>query len=595
VVSAGTRPLRGGTFSRPRYWCYPSGDRRHPEAHRFTEPHQHRTSQHPAGAACPECRVLPPRTQGSLVPVTWTFTAREIAEGLVQVGRGTPYRRSGTNVRVAARRYRTDAAGLPVPSRDGTLVQRWLDLYGPLVMEPFEHRRWPSVLLLDAIPIRERNTDEEGRATPATAKGAILMAMGYTEPLTQRLRPQRPAEGEDPHWRWEGERRYPHLWRMSLSGGLDAPSWYDFLGSLDGEPGWIVCDGDTAIPAAIAERWGNRPVVYACEGHLRMNFLDAARGDKIAPAAAEALLHHAFIDPEHWWRFVREVAAMPAAGRRRITAWIERRHDLVLAQMSRRVPGLPHSIGALESATTTVGAWIGERKRVFQNVRRTNIMLGLMRAEIAGHADPAAYARLIHDRIEEAGRRPQVPWHAGEDVQGRQGLFALCDAARARGEAYERMNAVDRKNRSVEARVAAANAYRASLGFPPLRVNRAAQQVSVIVSGDMLSDHPEIAREWDYEANGDLRPEHVKAGSRKEHRHWACLRNPAHKWPASVDQRCIRLSGCPECAREAFSGGAAPGRTLDDILAEAPPVSEPVPLPPLPEPAWLNEPAEPFF
>ncbi len=48
-----------------------------------------------------------------------------------------------------------------------------------------------------------------------------------------------------------------------------------------------------------------------------------------------------------------------------------------------------------------------------------------------------------------------------------------------------------------------ANAYRATLGFPPLELNRKAKTVSVKTSGQMLTNRPEILREWDPENTRD--------------------------------------------------------------------------------------------
>ena len=58
---------------------------------------------------------------------------------------------------------------------------------------------------------------------------------------------------------------------------------------------------------------------------------------------------------------------------------------------------------------------------------------------------------------------------------------------------------------------------------------------------------PEIAAEWDYAANGDLRPENVGPGSRQKPG-WKCTKDPTHKWTAKVSSRTGMKRGCPYCA-----------------------------------------------
>ena len=64
--------------------------------------------------------------------------------------------------------------------------------------------------------------------------------------------------------------------------------------------------------------------------------------------------------------------------------------------------------------------------------------------------------------------------------------------------------------------------------------------------------HPEIAAQWDYEANGSLLPQHVTYGSNKRVA-WLCREcacGHAHKWEADINDRTIRNRGCPVCAHK---------------------------------------------
>ena len=65
---------------------------------------------------------------------------------------------------------------------------------------------------------------------------------------------------------------------------------------------------------------------------------------------------------------------------------------------------------------------------------------------------------------------------------------------------------------------------------------------------DLAHNHPEVAAEWDWEANGDRTPETVAARSHFKAA-WRCGLC-GHKWTARVMDR-THGSGCPRCGREA--------------------------------------------
>ena len=63
---------------------------------------------------------------------------------------------------------------------------------------------------------------------------------------------------------------------------------------------------------------------------------------------------------------------------------------------------------------------------------------------------------------------------------------------------------------------------------------------------DLATKHPDIAKQWHPELNGDLTPEMVTSGSHKRI-WWKCL--GGHSWQARVDSRTgKRATGCPYCA-----------------------------------------------
>lgn len=70
----------------------------------------------------------------------------------------------------------------------------------------------------------------------------------------------------------------------------------------------------------------------------------------------------------------------------------------------------------------------------------------------------------------------------------------------------------------------------------------------IIIEGDndVLTTHPEIILEWDYEKNGDLKPTEISYGCKLKV-HWKCI-DKGHEWEAAVYNR-TRSNGskCPFC------------------------------------------------
>lgn len=71
-------------------------------------------------------------------------------------------------------------------------------------------------------------------------------------------------------------------------------------------------------------------------------------------------------------------------------------------------------------------------------------------------------------------------------------------------------------------------------------------------AGKVLSDFPDVAAMLDPRRNGDLRPEHVKAGSRRA-LWWKCPKGRDHVWQAPVARLTARGPGCPFCSGKRVS------------------------------------------
>jgi hypothetical protein len=86
--------------------------------------------------------------------------ARGIAEALVAVGAGATYRQAALVARERARRLPADPqTGELRMTRHGQLVGDWVEVFAPVVFEPFGPVCWPRAgsLLLDDLPFSVRD------------------------------------------------------------------------------------------------------------------------------------------------------------------------------------------------------------------------------------------------------------------------------------------------------------------------------------------------------------------------------------------------------------------------------------------------------
>ena len=72
---------------------------------------------------------------------------------------------------------------------------------------------------------------------------------------------------------------------------------------------------------------------------------------------------------------------------------------------------------------------------------------------------------------------------------------------------------------------------------------------AVCPCNDLAHNHPEVAAEWDWEANGERTTETVTASSNSKAA-WRCG-ICGHRWSATVVNRTFSGTGCPRCGREA--------------------------------------------
>lgn len=64
---------------------------------------------------------------------------------------------------------------------------------------------------------------------------------------------------------------------------------------------------------------------------------------------------------------------------------------------------------------------------------------------------------------------------------------------------------------------------------------------------DLLTTHPEIAKEWHPTKNGNLKPTDISKGS-KDPIWWQCKEFLDHEWQVMPNRRTSRFTGCPICS-----------------------------------------------
>ena len=80
----------------------------------------------------------------------------------------------------------------------------------------------------------------------------------------------------------------------------------------------------------------------------------------------------------------------------------------------------------------------------------------------------------------------------------------------------------------------------------------------------LLFSNPTLAKEWNYEKNGNLKPEYLVANSRKK-AWWKC--DNGHEWQATIVSR-NRGNGCPYCSSRYVAKGESDLQTINPTLAK---------------------------
>ena len=81
---------------------------------------------------------------------------------------------------------------------------------------------------------------------------------------------------------------------------------------------------------------------------------------------------------------------------------------------------------------------------------------------------------------------------------------------------------------------------------------------------DLATTHPDLAREWDYQRNGDLAPTNVIA-TQSPRIHWKCA--AGHEWEAILRNRTVLGTNCPYCSGRETTSGENDLNSLNPALA----------------------------
>lgn len=542
---------------RPRYRCVRTDGTK---GHAFSLPVAVRqpTEHHPdAGRACPACEHVYGRHEGIRTGRDFVFGQAEIARLSLRVGEGMSLRAASMELRSAI--FRSTEHGV---SRQANLAVNYLDAFAPAIIAALHPGVWPRVLRLDARSLftrgYRRSPGEPGadeRWVGELKAGTILVAL-------------------------DGTARRPTPCLLHVAGAKDTESWKDLLTMLEGAPEVVVADLDPAIARAVRETWPGT-ILLPSRHHLAALMRERALADGIpertpletpkllgrplpwtgertkrwAPHPLHAAMLVALRGPTEWVAFGALVERHVPPDRLALRGWLATNEPLIRRawELAARHPELPRSRGALEGS---IGEWLAPlawRAGRWQNARRLDLVLGLITLRARGEAREARYARIVRDAFAASGDRAHDRAGEGSDWWRRfqdHGEASLPRLVRDAERRWRRRAADDHAERVRERlarRYEAEVDLRARLGLPlpPTgRPRRRAAHAPGPVRGKRLADYPDLLAEWAWDANAELDPVRLAAGSH-ERVVWRCLLEPAHVWESRVADRTSAARGCP--------------------------------------------------
>ncbi|MES2210146.1 MAG: zinc-ribbon domain-containing protein [Chloroflexota bacterium] len=451
-----------------------------------------------------------------------------------------------------------------VPSRSGNLAQGYVDVFAPVIFDAFPVKEWPSIVIIDSLPIKRRRIAVSKRSGKITkiasgeSQGEIFAAAdGSTTPGTPIL--------------------------AGLEGSKDATSVKRFLDRLptNTEPVWVVADIDEGIRVAVKDKWPNANF-YRCEEHLKMRCRLALEADGIGPWVpfdhADAMprdtkgvkvtgygiehrlyfaLHSAMWTEKRWADFAALVDRIVKPDKVKTRNWVADNTDLVHSQISLRAThkGFPRSTGAIEGTIRRIKHVVSERAEYYRNGVRLDKLVNLVRLDATGQADADVYASLITKHLLARGGAG-LDWQSGRDLFGSGSIDARIKQAKDEHAVVVFERDKRAKQARLEAQTIATNAWLAERGLPPISKARQADAKDPIYQiprwGRTIADYPALVMQYDPSRNEGLLPEQVTAAS-PVLRTWVCSAHRTatgghdHVWDAPPERR-TNGSGCPVCA-----------------------------------------------
>lgn len=395
---------------RQRYRCYPSGHSGKGEPyHRFAPPLPRQVT---VGGVCVSCERAVRPHEGPQGPRNYEFSARDVAEALMDVGSGSTYAAAAARIRRRANRLPRDADGGEHYSRHGQLVQDWVEVFAPVVFEPLRRGRWldGASVVIDHLGFRVRDFNDQGRPKVGPVAFNVLAAMSY-------------------------DNGYPQLFALGSYPTAAPADFKHFLSRLDGAPSRVVTDGHAGTIKAVGDLWPETEL-YRSDWHLQKALQDYLVKAKLhGNTRIQRMLHQAFVNRCFWESFC-VVAYRHRAQAPGMWAWLDRYGPEVEEQLRRRPgkagrEGNPTTTGGLETKLDPLKAWLTPRTHGFRNRKRLDRLLMLMQLRINGQDDVDAYTRAINDWLTTRNGLP-APRRIVADPYGTSSLLSTAAQAARR-------------------------------------------------------------------------------------------------------------------------------------------------------------------
>lgn len=148
---------------------------------------------------------------------------------------------------------------------------------------------------------------------------------------------------------------------------------------------------------------------------LRFRTHNVSAGAGTTQGALWRSLRKAIPDRDAWLVFEEEVED---AGAAQTLAWIRNTRSLMDHQWAIREDDRPHSIGGLETVFQEVLRRLGDRRFVFRNRERLELVFDLMALDLAKQANELRYREIIRSHLLTNDGRPRRKRRALDDHGG---------------------------------------------------------------------------------------------------------------------------------------------------------------------------------